>query len=196
VVTAETSGMSKEVDFFFLLDVSGSMSGYRLGESKRVFSEIVFEQLQPSDRMYLSVFDTKVIQKLGLHPVRRIRDENNEVPNLVDSIRIGNATAFYDAVFKAYENVWDKSRKSVIVVLTDGEDNSSKHTYDDCMRLANEHANVSLNIVQIGNVKTPIQEYANLCKDRGIFRTIEQEEISTIFKEILVKVRVSIPVPV
>lgn len=96
-------------DHYFLLDVSGSMTGFRLANSKETFSAI-FEKLDDKDRLAIITFDTKAFFKLKPRPVGQIKRQK-ELPSILDRIFAQGMTAIYDAIKLAVEQIRDKSVK-------------------------------------------------------------------------------------
>ena len=75
-----------------------------------------------------------------------------------------------------------KDRKSLIIVLTDGYDNSSKHSYQEVLNLVEEYPNVKLSIIHIDGRNSNgsgnyCDQYAHLCKNRGDYTVIKETEI-------------------
>ncbi|AYV85434.1 MAG: RING zinc finger-containing protein [Satyrvirus sp.] len=178
-----------EIDIFFLLDVSGSMDGYKLSESKRVLSDIV-NKLDGHDRFSIITFDTDAYLKLKPHPVRKVK---REIPETLNRIFAKGGTAMYDAIHLVYDQIKDKSKKSVIIVLTDGEDNSSKKTLQSVFARASEYTNISLNILYISSDNNHLQIYKELCeKIKGRYDTTNEKEIYDKFLKFSIEVIIKI----
>lgn len=164
-------------DAYFLLDVSGSMNGNKLTNAKESLNKIV-DMLDPYDRLAVVCFDDGAFFKLRPRSVEQIKRQN-ELPELMDRIYAKGMTALYDAIYISAEQVINKSRTTILFVLTDGEDNSSKHSYDDVMKLLSEYPNIQLNIIHInGSHEVKLNEkYVELCKGRGEYKVIEETKI-------------------
>ena len=63
--------------------------------------------------------------------------------------------------------------RTALVVLTDGEDNSSKHSYQSVLDLVKEYANISLDIVHVANQACPT--YQEICRNRGTYTLLTNE---------------------
>lgn len=86
-------------------------------------------------------------------------------------------TALYDAIWIALEQIADKTRKTHLLVLTDGQDNSSKHTYEEVLAFLAGFSQISLDILQIGDQGTPaVEQYKKLYEMRGEYRLVSEPE--------------------
>jgi uncharacterized protein with von Willebrand factor type A (vWA) domain len=132
---------------FVLIDVSGSMGGPRLDAAKEAVSAC-FAAMNDADRFSVVTFDTSAFFKLKPRPVEQLRRQN-ELPAILSRIFARGGTALYDAIFMTAEQIHNKAVRNTITVLTDGEDNSSKHTLADVLALLSEYPNIALDIVHI-----------------------------------------------
>src|SRR3989304_7771605 len=160
-------------DFYFLLDVSGSMVGKKLEDVKETVIELV-NKLNNKDRLAVITFDSSAFFKIKPRSVGQIIRQN-ELPSLFNRIFSDNNTAIWDAIYLAVSQLRDKERKTVITVLTDGEDNSSKHSYNEVRELIDKHNNITLDIIHIGENKN--NQYEILCQGRGTYTVITEIEI-------------------
>lgn len=152
-----------EIDIFFLLDVSSSMTGTKLDESKKIITEIV-DKLKPSDRISLLTFDTKAFYRLKPRSVRQVRDQNKELETLLSRIYADGLTALYDAIVLCFEQIQNKSKNIAIVVITDGDDNSSKNTMEYCVKLMGECPNIKLIIFYIDGNNRDLNDYMRMAQ--------------------------------
>jgi len=175
-------------DFYFLLDVSSSMLGSRLNQAKTTLSKIVNQILAPTDRMAIVSFDTNAYFKLKPRPVGQIKRQN-ELGGILNRIFAKGLTAIWDAIWLAVSEIRNKEIKTTVVVLTDGQDNSSKHSYLEVCDLIERYPKLTLDIIHIGGQNTvEIPEYRNLTqKKKGQYLIIKETEIEvqilTIVKE-------------
>ncbi len=170
-------------DFYMLLDVSSSMSGHRLKEAKSALTGI-YNTMNENDRISIVSFDTKAYFKLKPRPVGQIRCQN-EMPDTLNRIFARGATAIWDAIYMTFNQIQDKFKKTLIIVLTDGEDNSSEHTFDEVSKLIKQYENISLNIVHIDGKSNP--QYEHLCNGRGEYSIIKEADIVVEVTRIFVK---------
>jgi uncharacterized protein with von Willebrand factor type A (vWA) domain len=146
------------VDYFCLLDVSSSMDGVPLAEAKSALRD-QFSLMDDTDRLSVITFDTQAYFKLKPRPVEQLRRQN-EIPALMDRIFAKGMTAVWDAIWMAADQVRYKRRQVMILVLTDGMDNSSRHTYAEARAKVAELENATLSIIHVGS--TPNREYAEI----------------------------------
>ncbi|WP_298520380.1 VWA domain-containing protein [uncultured Kordia sp.] len=73
------------------------------------------------------------------------------IKSFVEKVTPDGGTAYYDALYLTIENLSKSASKSVIVALTDGQDNESKHSIQEVIDLANEKE-VSIYTIGLGNV--------------------------------------------
>jgi len=117
-----------------LIDVSSSVASRFKFEQKAagVFLEKV---LRPNyDAAFIASFDDKV------HLVEDWTSDPNKAFKKVHSLRAGGDTALYDAVIfacdKLRKRVADEITRPVIILITDGDDNSSKSILYDAQQAA------------------------------------------------------------
>jgi Mg-chelatase subunit ChlD len=174
--TSNENIKNKHTDFYFLLDVSGSMLGNKLDTAKQCAMDIVMK-MNLLDRMAIVTFDTGAYFKLKPRPVEEILRKNELTP-ILQRIFAQGGTAIYDAIHLSVSQLHDKNQRTVLLVLTDGDDNSSKHSYADVMELLKAYPNIVLNIVHIGDNSMPNINYQNLCVQyKGEYRVILEHEI-------------------
>lgn len=166
------------IDFYALIDVSGSMSGVKLENAKSVLTSF-FASMKESDRLAIISFDSEAFFKLQPRPVGQLRRQN-ELPDILSRIFARGQTALYDAIWLAISQIRDKSRKTLINVLTDGEDNASKHSYGEVLSLVSGYPNITLNIIHIDDSGSRLKLYDDLCQNRGTYLVIKETEIVSV----------------
>lgn len=170
-------------DFYMLLDVSESMTGTKLDTAKECARDIV-SRMNPLDRMAIVTFDSEAFFKLKPRPVEEIM-RKNELPGILDRIFAKGATAIYDAIHLSISQLKDKNQRTVLAVLTDGEDNSSKHSFAEVEALLKEYPNISLSIIHIDGSANPCINYKNLClENHGEYIVIEAHQIKVTVEHI------------
>lgn len=168
-------------DRYLLFDTSGSMTGNRIQTAKETALEI-FEKYAENDRIAVITFDTQPYFRLKPHPVGKIRRQN-ELPDLFSRFMTQGGTSIWDAIWMAVEQIQGDSNV-ILNVITDGEDNMSKHTYEDVLKLIESKPKVKLNIINISD-RDNVQ-YKTLCeKSLGIYKTITEIEIKITMINIL-----------
>jgi len=185
-VSQVSTNSSPSKDVYVLLDVSGSMEGSKLNQAKEGLKEI-HQFLREDDRLAIITFDSNAYFKLKPRPNGQVKRQN-ELPELLDRIFARGGTALYDAIWMGIEQMKDKSRPTLFVVLTDGEDNASQHKLDDILKLVDAHNEVTLDIVEISanSVSSSGVNY-NLLAQRGrgnYTLIVETEVVTTLVKTV------------
>lgn len=182
-INKQVKDINNTTDFYMLLDVSSSMTGYRLNDAKNALKNI-YDDMNESDRISIVSFDTKAFFKLKPRPVGQIRRQK-EMPEILDRIFAQGLTAIWDAIYMTFNQIRDKLKKTIIIVLTDGEDNSSVHTFEEVSNLIKQYENISFNIIHIN--EKPNLQYENLCKNRGEYKIIPETKIVIEITKIFIK---------
>ena len=86
--------------------------------------------LRPVDVLSLYSFSETVSELTGFTPDLRVIDR------AIDHMRLGSATALYDALFLGSEALEPRQGRKVMVVITDGGDTMSKVNYKEAVRAA------------------------------------------------------------
>lgn len=185
--TEETETSEKKTNFtnstdrYLLIDASGSMTGTRIANVKTVIND-VFPTFHKNDRIAIVTFDDAPYFRLKPRPVGQIRRQN-ELPNILSRIKTLNNTAIYDAIYVTVEQIFDKSRKTAITVITDGEDYTSRHTLEQLLNLLKEYPNITLDIIHVSDV--PLEPYQQICSNRGEYLIITEVEITVKYKSMI-----------
>jgi VWFA-related protein len=89
------------------------------------------------DQMFVVNFNE--IVSLGLLRETRFTDSTAELENAITTAPTGGQTALYDAIAKGLEELQAGSRdKKVLIVVSDGGDNKSRHSLAQVMKLAEQ----------------------------------------------------------
>jgi Ca-activated chloride channel homolog len=114
-----------------LIDTSGSVRD-KLGFEKLTAKEFFKEILRPNRDLALIIqFDSDV------NLVQDFTQNQRELMDALDSLRAGNSTALYDAIYLAStEKLKGEIGRKVIVVITDGSDTSSKVRREEAIEAA------------------------------------------------------------
>ncbi len=107
-----------------ILDMSGSMGDNILSARSSVIRFL--EQGDPADEYFLVTFN----ERSSL-----VRDFTNRSENIQNEITVKNPkgrTALYDAIYLGVEKIRAaRSEKKALIIITDGEDNSSRYTFSE-----------------------------------------------------------------
>lgn len=113
-------------------DVSGSMRDFS-SHSLSMLRQF-FDNSHKEDEFYVYAFNNRV--KL----VQDFTSLSEEIINRVYYIKSQGATALYDAVYAAVEKVRQgRHHKKVILIFSDGEENSSRYSGSELRSLLREH---------------------------------------------------------
>lgn len=144
----------------FLFDVSGSMEGIfsPVGKDKRypIYNGVArfLQASNPANDYFLSVFDKKVYDPFvdTTTDGRAILKAIEQLSNLKTKGQTALNDACYAAMLKATAG---KQPKHVIILVSDGQDNQSQHSWDELRRLLKEQ---DVLIYAIGLYKEPANE--------------------------------------
>ncbi len=99
--------------------------------------------LRPVDRLEVMSFDTEVRE------IVRFTSDLRAIDRGIDSIRAGGATALYDAMYLAADNLQNRDGRKVLVVVTDGGDTASTTSYQQALRAAIESEALVYSIIDV-----------------------------------------------
>ncbi len=115
-----------------IFDVSGSMSGDKIKRAREALSKFI-QTSHDSDEYFLIAFNTRA--QLLLDKTR----DGNAVLDKLTFVETHGQTALYDAVYLGVEKVQRGIHpKRALLVISDGQDNSSRYTFDNLRRLLKE----------------------------------------------------------
>lgn len=115
-----------------LFDVSGSMSGDKIERAKEALAGLI-RTSHPMDEFFLLDFDSQA--RLILNRTR----DGDAVLAKSTYVRPRGQTALFDAVYLGVEKVLRGAyRKRAVIIISDGEDNSSRHSVGELRRQLQE----------------------------------------------------------
>jgi Ca-activated chloride channel family protein len=115
-----------------IFDVSGSMSGDKIKRAREALSKFI-QTSHDSDEYFLIAFNTRA--QLLLDKNR----DGNAVLDKLTFVESHGQTALYDAVYLGVEKVQRGTHpKRALLVISDGQDNSSRYTFNNLRRLLKE----------------------------------------------------------
>lgn len=118
-----------------VVDHSGSM-GSKLAEVSKAARTFV-ELSNPDDRMFVINFNEHVF--LGLPAGTRFTGDPVELERAISQATATGRTALYDGIVEALEQLRTAPLdRKVLVVISDGGDNASKHTLAQVLKLAGQ----------------------------------------------------------
>ena len=129
--SAVGKGSEVPLTIALLIDTSGSVKD-KLEFEKQTAAEFFREILRPEKDLALIIqFDSEV------NLVQDFTQRQSDLLKALDSLKAGNSTALYDAVYlAAEEKLKGEVGRKVMVVITDGEDTSSKLRKEEAIEAA------------------------------------------------------------
>lgn len=112
-----------------------------------------------------------------------LTNDVSKIKSFVRGVSPSGSTAFYDALFLTIEKLAQSSNKSVIVALTDGQDNTSKHTYQEVIDLATKK-NIAIYTIGLGNVNSALLEVISSETDGLYYYTNDPKKLKEIYLNI------------
>jgi Ca-activated chloride channel family protein len=140
--TITDNNQEQEITFFsdkdapvsigILFDVSGSMSSDKIKKARKALERFVATS-HPSDEYFLIAFNSRAQLLMD-----RTRDGEALLRKLT-LVQPKNNTALYDAVYLGVERVTRGThQKRALLVISDGQDNSSRYNFGEVRRLIKE----------------------------------------------------------
>jgi len=115
-----------------IFDVSGSMSGDKIRKAREALSRFI-QTSHDSDEYFLIAFNSRA--QLLLDKTR----DGDAVLNKLTFVETKSNTALYDACYLGVEKVSRGShRKRALLLISDGQDNDSRYTFNEVRRLLKE----------------------------------------------------------
>lgn len=138
-------GISRPVATFFVLDISGSMSGERLNNLKQAMHTLVagdntlsgrFSTLRPRETVGITFFSTNAHQT-KLFDLKDTREASKpilaDIDQLVQSAAVEDGTAIYSGLLEALTSAQASAKagkRTAIVLMTDGANNAGPSLVD------------------------------------------------------------------
>lgn len=115
-----------------IFDVSGSMSGDKVKRARDALSKFI-QTSHNSDEYFLIAFNSRA--QLLLDKTR----DGNAVLDKLTFVQTRNNTALYDACYLGVEKVQrGVHSKRALLLISDGQDNNSRYTFNELRRLLKE----------------------------------------------------------
>lgn len=112
------------------VDTSSSVK-VKLDFEKEAALDFLFTIMRPGDRALLAEFDT------GVTLLHDYTSSPNDLAAEIKNLRAGGGTSLYDAVYLvSEEKMLHETGRRTMVILSDGSDLTSSHTFDEALRMA------------------------------------------------------------
>ena len=198
VVSLQLVSNNKPVNLGVVIDHSGSMDAdsaaynqfyqfnipYRspLDNAKAAIKRFISGFDSSKDLVSVTGFSSTVSEKLPL------TKNTSKINLLVDSLTPDGATALYDAMVSSLEEIKKAYGLKVMIVLTDGENNSSQQTLDSVIAKSKKE-NIPVYVIGLGDVnKDVLQKIANETSGEFYF-TRSASTLDSIYQSIRKKIQ-------
>lgn len=133
-VEQEITNFSRETNLpltiALCVDTSSSVK-LKLKFEKEAALDFLYTVMLPQDKALLAEFDT------GVTLLHDFTSNPNDLANEIKRLRAGGGTSLYDAIYLISEQklLYEAGRRT-LVILSDGSDLTSTHTYEDALSMA------------------------------------------------------------
>lgn len=112
------------------MDTSSSVR-LKLDFEKEAATDFLYAVMRPSDRAMLVEFDT------GVTLLHDFTSNPNDLVREINLLKAGGGTSLYDAVYLvAEQKMLNEPGRKTVVILSDGADLTSKHSFEEMLRMA------------------------------------------------------------
>ncbi len=127
------SQQSAPISVGIIFDVSGSMKdNNNINSAKNALLRFL-QSANPDDEFFLVTFNQKTTLVQGF------THESSVIRNMIAFRQPGGRTALYDAVYMGLDHIKrGKNEKRALILITDGEDNSSRYSATEVREFAKE----------------------------------------------------------
>lgn len=166
----------------FVLDHSPSMTDYKAQKLQETVQKVLYA-IKPNDYINVIKFSKEIHNEIPLTN-KRNDFRGKVVCDGLANRKYGDGTAMYDAVLAAIDELKKvpDSYKKIIILFSDGGDNSSKSAMDTVQYVAN-NANASVYSIAYGHADTTLPQLSELTG--GYFYQIYyHQEFPFVFRDI------------
>lgn len=174
-----------------VFDLTGSMSGEKVKRAREALAHFIQTSHDRDEYFLITLHDGRAFLTMD-----RTRDSQSILDRLMFVQTKGN-TAFYDAVYLATERVQRGTHpKRAVLVISDGQDNNSRYTFNDLRRVLKESdvAVYTIGIEESGNGSLALEGSGILDEIAGVsggksFFPRTAAEMDDIFEQIALELR-------
>ncbi len=174
-----------------VFDLTGSMSGEKVKRAREALAHFIQTSHDRDEYFLITLHDGRAFLTLD-----RTRDSQAVLDRLMFVQTKGN-TAFYDAVYLATERVQRGTHtKRAVLVISDGQDNNSRYTFNDLRRVLKESdvAVYTIGIEESGSGSLALEGSGILDEIAGVsggksFFPRTAAEMDDIFEQIALELR-------
>lgn len=133
-VPQEITNFSQQTDLpltiALCVDTSSSVK-IKLDFEKEAALDFLHSVMQPKDKALLAEFDT------GVTLLHDFTSNPNDLVTEIQRLRAGGGTSLYDAIYLiAEQKLLQETGRKTLVILSDGADVTSTHSFEDALRMA------------------------------------------------------------
>ncbi len=122
-------GERKDLEVLFLMDISGSQSGWPLQKQKEITTYMI-QQLKPTDRFSVVSFNNMMYWVFGTNKVVSATDENKQKAiRFVDGLSTSGGTELFNAIENFLKTPMQSEHQRLFVFLTDGFINNENEIF-------------------------------------------------------------------
>ncbi|MDA2932991.1 VWA domain-containing protein [Acidobacteria bacterium AH-259-D05] len=130
VVTNFTQQTDLPLTIGLCVDTSSSVR-LKLPFEKEAAIDFLYAVMRPSDKVLLVEFDT------GVTLIHDFTSNPNDLVREINQLKAGGGTSLYDAIYLvAEQKMLNQKGRKTVVILSDGADLTSKHTFEETLRMA------------------------------------------------------------
>jgi len=163
-----------------LLDTSGSMES-TIGTAARTAGDFLKRVTKPKDKAFAVSFAGR--PSLAMPPT----DDIEEVARSISGLRAVGETALHDALIDSLYYFRGMTGQRALVLLSDGDDNSSYFNYKDVIDYARRSGvsiyTIGFNLPLIGGIRSKLTELSATTGGR-LFTTDKAQELTAIYAQI------------
>jgi Ca-activated chloride channel family protein len=189
VLSVEPISKNKPINLGIVVDCSGSMRfPENLTEKPESTNQAIYHA-KSAVKTFIKTFNTQKdwLSIVGFSTVPNdtlpLTQNLRELTTYVDLFRASGSTALYDGIITGLNETKKGKGIKVLVVLTDGDDNSSYSSLKDVVKLAQKEE-IPIYMIELGNVNDKIlTEIADSTKGK-FFKVESAESLNEVYAEI------------
>ena len=130
-ITNFTQQTNLPLSIALAVDTSSSVK-LKLEFEKEAALDFLYSVMRPTDRALLLEFDS------GVTLLHDFTSDANDLVREIKSLKAGGGTSLYDAIYLICEQkmLEEESGRKVLVILSDGADVTSRHTFEEALDMA------------------------------------------------------------
>ncbi len=175
----------RPTNVYLVVDTSGSMEGNKITLTRAALSAFVEQMRGDRDQVGLITFATNVHVE---RPLQALNDAGRTALNVqIDRLAASGNTALIDGVWEAYTRLMTEGNPkaiNAIVVMTDGQENSSRQTLSAMQRRIQQEAGMQIVIFTIAFGSDADEKLMRTMAEMGggQYRRADETDIEDLYK--------------